>query len=872
MTAAPPPKPDVRSKRRLDPTKVPVALADGHRGGAPVIVQGRNSAEYGRTAYEQAVNDALEAVAFVARLGLDLTDVLPDRTTLITMLRATQTVKSQTADGKSFVNRYLLLDHRQTHGALVVISAGTGRKLDDTASQPYVAYLAELVRSTDAIALFGNRVDRMTRRAWALGPVMLQLSNRGGFIGDARYGIRTAEGIDSILTFFSAQAGEDEATKLPAQTRRGMRDATGTSLADGATPFGVTGVPPPGLHTYRSRHNGVIGPRILTFDTPACRPAPEVVAAGIPEVFDDAGNPVDQVANIRWFLRTVGTAGWSTRQLAQGLTQRRYSTEGIRRTHGVSATYDSSIAAEQPYRIIDTILRNLDVYETGTLTTELGVEGFDPIVITHVVPPDGPWATPEDFSRIRTWLATRARPKPRGITFAGHDVLIDGEECVFISRTPSKKLGQTEHRLAAVLRAPYRNDGDQLAPATTVVLPARLLPNLLAEALLAAGDKVLTLLPARETSEIDAPERAALNQAQARLRVLTDQRRTIEEQLLRSADDGRPVLRGALLEKANATYDQLAETDIPQALAAIHAIEATLEQRQKKRRESDRGAALDALLQLIASLRDPYDCSNVELLRQGVRNLCINATTLAAGKRRWTDYHISFEFHISEADRTIVLPITATHRHGSEFRPSSVAADALRELCARPTTFAELDLPARYTITGELAKILGLPARRLMLPNVTDPRLAHLAALALTADDLQVVAAATNEPLTLLERIRDLHRTTTRAVWRLHPSRVRISWYDHAAGGQVVGAKQLVPDHCPSWEAARSNHYTDPNSKEWVVVPTKGYTLLPCHHCGSHNRRPMLIPEVAGLLCLDCRLDHLGHAWPTDPYDHYIEQ
>jgi putative transposase len=89
-----------------------------------------------------------------------------------------------------------------THGVHCIISCGTGKKLDGDDAQPYVDYLAKVVRRTKAVALFATRVDRITCRAWSLGPVMLALANVGGFLGDSRRGVMAVSGMESLLTIF----------------------------------------------------------------------------------------------------------------------------------------------------------------------------------------------------------------------------------------------------------------------------------------------------------------------------------------------------------------------------------------------------------------------------------------------------------------------------------------------------------------------------------------------------------------------------------------------------------------------------------------------------------------------------------------------
>jgi hypothetical protein len=141
----------------------------------------------------------------------------------------------------------------------------------------------------------------------------------------------------------------------------------------------------------------------------------------------------------------------------------------------------------------------------------------------------------------------------------------------------------------------------------------------------------------------------------------------------------------------------------------------------------------------------------------------------------------------------------------------------------------------------------------------------------LSTESLDDVATLTGEPRDLLERIRRIHRGSTRAVWRTHPSKIRALWYHHGQDGQPVGPNQLVPAAADSWENARASLYRDVNRQQWALTGRGRYILQPCPHCGSRRRLPMLIPEPDGLLCLDCRRDSSAFVWPADAYDRYLE-
>lgn len=173
-------------------TGVPDGLASKFRAGQPLTLIARYSSPHGQRARRAAVQDLLGAADALAKMGVDIRPDLPTSDELIERLRTASPTRSVGGDGRRFTNRFVVVDLRAQHGVYVILSVGSGRKLDDTATQPFVTYVWHALRSTGSCFLFARRLDRITRRSWALSPVMLYLGDCGGFIGDRKHGIRTA--------------------------------------------------------------------------------------------------------------------------------------------------------------------------------------------------------------------------------------------------------------------------------------------------------------------------------------------------------------------------------------------------------------------------------------------------------------------------------------------------------------------------------------------------------------------------------------------------------------------------------------------------------------------------------------------------------
>ena len=854
------------------PVNVKPWIVEALKCGGCITLNGRFSKE---RCFLEAVNDALEAAAFLAKEGIDIRPDLPSREELVAMLRATKPIKSHQGNGKSFLNWYLQIDLRAKHGVMFLISCGTGKKLDGDESQPFVAYLTELVRTTGSSALIATRMDRLTRRAWALGPLMLVLGDRNGQIGDARYGVRPVSGPESILTFFSAHNAEEEAAKMPAQMARGMRDGTGTSLATRRCLLGIAPPLPPGFFSFRSKVNGTIGPRFMTFDTPECFPDEADCASGRPRVLDPDGNVPDQVANIRWLIKTMGTPGWTFRSLATHLVANGYSTDQTRRFMGMDAVLSGDFTARAPRTLLASFIRSLKVYETGVLRINLGIEGFGPIDVTDCFPPDGkPWGTPEDFDRIRRWLAEVRPAKMRGLSFAQIPVSINGVACRLMTGSQPGPGEDSDYSMRACLAEPYDENFKIVAPDVTINFPPGLLNDALAGALIDAGDSAIALAPLTLVDAQDDQLRLERSHAETRLRVLSDERDTLRAQIIRTNDDGTPLLSGALLAEVNATFNALAEQTIPALEIEIAQLEERAAAREREHRKRHRGVALESLLALVASLRDPFDLTYRDLIKAGVRDMVITTTPAPGPTKRAIDLAISFNFVIADGDRNISIPVAVTHAHrpwskGGDIR--DVGRSVVDRIIAEGLSFDQIVTEPEEPTAAAVGNYLGLYGRRCMLPHVTDPRLARLVAMLLTSADVAEVARQTGESVPLLERIYDVHLNSRRARWVVATGHVMAGVYRAAHATGSVCAAQVVPSIAPRWQRIQvgfNNHALKP---EWTYDKVrKSFDLKPCPNCGSHRRSPASIPEPVGLVCLDCRLDQGGHEWPADPYDQWL--
>jgi hypothetical protein len=122
--------------------------------GRSVSLLARGSTPAGHKAVRFAVQDLFAAADELAALGLDFRPVLPSREECTRLLESAPAITSFDADGKAFRNRYVTIDLRDKAGLVILLSCGTGTKLDANGTQPFVVRAADTYRQFNSILLF----------------------------------------------------------------------------------------------------------------------------------------------------------------------------------------------------------------------------------------------------------------------------------------------------------------------------------------------------------------------------------------------------------------------------------------------------------------------------------------------------------------------------------------------------------------------------------------------------------------------------------------------------------------------------------------------------------------------------------------------
>lgn len=829
LTVPPVPGAAYRATDALNP-----ALAAELANGRNVVWGARFSGNGGVTARRTCIFDAQQGADDLAGFGLDLRHLLPSESELDSMLRSARNLSSVDAKtGRRFQNRFVEL--WLTPQVLLILSTGTGSRIDEQdLAQPFLTYLSDTVKRTRPVLLFAKRFDRLGRRTWGLGASLDAMkAQQPCFVGDQNEIMLLNESAEARI-FLESSRAEAFAATIPKQTRRGMRSRTGSEMVDGQVDYGLAALPPPGLAriTMLGSGLGANGRKVMCFESPEWLPPKETVALGYPEVIDpNTGLVRDQVANVRWALERLADPTWSMEAIGEGLIARQFSHTKIRELRGPSGTVQPQMKQLSKDRygypaknIPDSIVRNLDVYETGILRRTMGVEGVEDVVITNVIPPDGrPWATQETFDRIRARISGQrtAWNSRRGLTFGGLPVTVDGQPAVLRTVSVDKRwAGCGESRKYGIHEAEF-----QQSARAGVLIPHDGLAQVIAEALDRAVALELPLplmqLPNVIHDEVEKAEHQLTN-AEARL---TDSR--ARGDLIYQRVNNTSTT-GALLNRLQDEYNTLMQVTIP---ALEREMDLAKERVTRLREEAiaSKGCPTEQLGQIIKSLADPTDRTYATEIFRLIDTLSIDLERVDYGHLKGWKAHTTVTLALTDDHgRTYTLEYQGCIPIAGPKTRAKIAQDFVAATLNGTRTKRRMSSMGPAAIADEL----GLRGRQAHVTGITDPRLFGMAleiatrmnAGMPTEEIVTSVSADLDEPPVLVRRL--------------------IGMYAPEAVGRD-----------PRWWKSRLS---------WTARPA-----VPCTHCGAPAICGSLIAEIRVGVCPTCRLDVDGVAWGPE-YDQYL--
>lgn len=851
------------------PDRVDARLHESLDAGRPIVLTSRFSTPTGENARTSAINTLFEGARGLARQsGIDVVRALPSREELdVRLENAPVTRSKRLTKGQDIQHRFVKVDLRPHAPVVILMATGSGRIAAEGFVQPFTQRAAELVWEVEAAILATKRWDRNTRNDDLVGPLVMSLTEHSTWVCTDRLFREMNDETRLLLMVesFAARSntgGEDHAKRL------GQADRTDRQLTDGQVAYHLPSAPPPGMGvaTMRRRPN-LETEKVAYLDTPGCRPDRSRVADGLSDVADADGQIVDQVAAVRFFLAHYGNPDWMDGdRLLKELSRRRFSTVHVRSLYGA----DAYVTSTRGHTAWQSILENLEVYETGVLRRSVGGDVPD-VEIAGIVPPDGPWAAPEDFARIR---AFRRRGKDQAgarvrLPLAGIHATYDDVACRTRS-VASPSSAHTDEPCLAFKR--LLANGQETRVAKHVLLPWAAFAESLADAVIAAGPQALEWLldGVAGAGEVGtAGFEARLAELDEQLEHLKRNMQGLTAQLGETDEDGVPILRGKFLAGAQGRYDEL-----EQQMATVDRERADLVAEAEAETPRADGADPALLPRLLASLRDPTDRTYHKLWQRIITSLVFSTGPSAhSGKSsRVLYWHGAIKLDAG-ADGTVLIPfegrydyrrVRATHSRRHTERQDEYLAAMLSG-----TPFDSTGLPAQHANRPRVARLLGIDDRHPLF-SCEDARIVAAATALLRHDRDASVPLPTEDP-GFLAAVRRVHvDDRTGRPWRTTLGAIASAFYELAAETGTVMADDVV-EHCGTSKGTVHSAFSllrreDPN---WSSRRKRGYALAPCTTCQSHDRRPAEIAEIAGLLCRGCGHDEAGVLWALDVYGRY---
>jgi hypothetical protein len=872
-----------------------------------VALLGRASGDSGDQAADQAVQSIYTAVTALARReGIAVRHLLPKPAALKAHHKTTAVVeRRKDIEGGSLEHRWSVFGGPDL-GVIVLVTTGSGTKIsEDDFAQPAVQLAAQLVHRHRPSVVFARALDRIGRGD--PGPLIAVLQhigkNRphgGPFIGDDETPLGPVDLRMIRHLYDQAATAQDDARKLMRRNLAGMRERVGIPHDDlpGAWWFGTGRPAPPGMTKLKLKGSDNAAPHTaLVLDCPAARPPEELIAGGPPPARTPSGELADQVSLVRWIGEHLYTDGWGKRACAAYLAEHGWAPPAIRARRRVEIVdgdakqepalplRDGQAGRNDGRRALNAFLANLDFYETGELIVHLP-DGGAPVCIHGVLPLDGrPWITTTQAARIRTAGARRHSGPRRKHLFAGQPLTLNGHPAVLYPRI-RRSDGELLYyfRCASDPRRPVHSPRASAVPP----VPATVVAQWYAEALAGLAGPVSLRLVEQPT---------AADRSQTRVAVLE---REIDR--LQADQDKRekgldPARRLSHPHAWKVVWD-LVERGAAELSAKRDDLEAARHQERLHRgARTLTGGPLSKLVALAAALSRPYDEGHRLLLRSLTENLAVTITRRpSTGKR--PAYELTAELTLRVRDDTDTWRAVSPHRWtgGAVRRTPGRLAAAIDGLYAGRTLPMSLGadwrdwLPSIRTALGcpgssqfqfawaqdprllRLGMAVVYPRRRVVAVPDDPEQIPRYADPPVDRADLPALARKLHEKVALLRAIHDIYTVPDRqARWIRNPSPAVTAAYAAAAttGGRLP--RRDLPDVLRVRPRDRPGEHR--LAREWIDDGDGLAELQPCRGrtCGSIRRAVLLVREVTGSLCLDCRTDRAGVTWdPT--YDRFTDR
>lgn len=855
-------------------------------GGRPLVLIGRYSDANGLSGARYAASDLVGAAAeLTIKSGWDVSDVLPPEEFMAQALfNSTNRVRNSDPSGSKFDNRFCLIDIR-SHGLVLSLSTGTGRKLASDLEQPHLQWLRRILRDEDlqAAGLAAKRQDRFGRHDAQVGMLREEAravsARRPLWLFNGTTGLWDLTNNEDLIVIFHAHSAKKEAEEFAASRARGQRKWTGGEMLNGSVSYGLPRPCPPGTFHWKDRRSKR---SFMVIDSPQFYPHQTEVERPLPDVRDEQGTRVDQAEIVREFLAHFGRPGWGFEQAADFLGSRRFSTEGLRQRveHGPTAWFVAAPEEEDYYEWASTVTRsildNLEMYRTGVLRRGVG-PGQEAIVIQNVWPAAGYWASEADFDRIEKFLASNSRSKKYySWSWSGMPLTVNGRKARVIAPIVMERHRDEGAMPAGGLRwrVDIQDSGDDdLTRELCPTIPDSVLTSMIIDGVVRAEGVPLVRFVRRneETSEAAQLERqiAATEQAQHALAI--NQERDFEDLHARDAA-GNFRMGEATRERFLAHF----ERDEQRLRGLTRELETLRKQATALKQAEPSGAKIAAIQAVLNGIKNPRTNEYREELRATIEDLKLQVSAFEVDGYRGARCDLSAKFVVDTSTGPHFVPLAAQFDVG---RASTVPAEmnSLIDRMRRGEVIKGRD--KRLALSAGTA--LGIPDGRFYARSITDPTLMRMTMAIVHPPRVEATAEEAptfeNDPrmvtdfgnvAALVDRIRWIGQINGTWCW-LRKDRGPLATRAAVAAVTDAGASRIFSS--AALLAFRRSLTKAGELDEWQFESGKDPVPALCRRCGSRSRAQMLLREVTGLLCLECRHDSAGVRWPSR-YDPYLAQ
>jgi hypothetical protein len=827
-------------------SSLPEEIKEGLGAGRPILLMARNSGEGGKQTRE-LIRDELVKSAHYLRDSqrLDITKHLPSASQVEKAFASVELETATDKNGKTV--RHKVASLRPVEGLVILMIQGSGAKITKEVTQPAVEAIRSALMRETPILFFVHQQKRVSRNANAWGQVASVCEELGIWRGNTTRGVYEQNQMNDLLDAFESSAGQSEAQLVPVSTRKGMVRKTGTRMVNGRVPWAVAGDPPPGLVRLRMKSSsGGSGESIVCLASPKFLPDRSEVLTGMSELTVN-GKPVDCVKLVQFALTHLGKPGWGRKEVGEYLCDNHFYTATKIRTQGPKASFHEYADAGLALRAI---LRNLDEYESESLTAKPGIKAVPDFTVSDCAPKGG-WAKPSDFQRIRAWLKTR--PKKSDITANGNLVgvkaVVDGQAY----RLRSAPLELSPDELGYILRREGKRERinkDRQRVVTSPrqqfpALPHRLLTDSIVDGLKrAAGGE---WIPTEAGNE-------GKRELIAELREVEDKSASLARKIQRRLED-----MNARDENDQLMYPKDLLDHMGKEVEALRAEKSEVDWREQTLKDQlgdlTRTNSVASILPIVHSLRDPADMQYHEWLRE---NVVLSKVGLVKQTRMGFAYNELYwegKLTVSDAGDEFEVSFYGVSDYGPHIDAQARVAGVLEEMKKGDRVLDEIPMVQPTLMRRLIALELVVDSRKFGLgtcPDATWQAIGVTAAMEPLLTDAEI-AKRYEVSDSVVTRLRELMQESHQS-WIKQVGPIARSVSERIARGQVLFDLREENRHdTTSMAMLKIGGFRSPKLALREVTP--------CGSCGSQTRLVSYLLLPVGLVCTHCFSDDAGTEW-----------